>query len=522
MTKLNVPGMVREGVAKIEADKLVQKSGMSADDINHAAAVVAGAAQAQLDHVKSGAKTQFDTAAWLRVQIQQFEQRVKAEEAQTRAGGNANAPANRRVVSRAQRERADLRLERRHQERMAKQGATTLVGVVDPTRDRLTTRERKAILRERQKEHEADVKRRDELVSEHLDKLPAAKKELMRTHQQKVEQLQFQWRAFTNVQHEQRRSMRVQYFRQLICYASDQFFPLAAEAFVGGIPRMNRDFQLVPEIDPATDEPRIDAATGQRVVARVTPPGERFYMQFACPPESFVQFAFAFCPRETRFVSLTKLSEQLAKEEETNGTDTDMAVMYRTLVRAVKTYDPAREFVFMLQVQNDAVRPGEEGVMTWGTGVCTHRECDEPQKIAALGPLKQKPCMCGNCGGFIIVPASRHSRCEKDEACTSLVFCSPQCKRAHLTNKHEDSAEARKRAKKAAKKAANKAERAAQTLHAERIKAHQQRDQADREDKGESFGLGDCNLFAADEDEESTAAVADKTRGEEEEEKSVA
>lgn len=104
-------------------------------------------------------------------------------------------------------------------------------------------------------------------------------------------------------------------FDQMIRSRSKLFHEHALWLVNNGAPVTDREGNLMPQLDPETKQPMIDKETGKRILMRHEP-GQKVYIEFEVPPESFTEYAFEWLPaKDARVYTEAQAISQLESHE---------------------------------------------------------------------------------------------------------------------------------------------------------------------------------------------------------------
>jgi hypothetical protein len=391
-----------------------------------------------------------------------------------------------------------------------------ILGMEEHVNKQMTDKERRQAMRahhEQAAEFEAKQKERQ---AEELAKMPESVRQLHIAQQDKLLRLQIKWHK-DGVNHEQRRAQRVAMFDQMIRSRSKLFHEHSWWLVNNGAPVTDREGNLLPKLDPVTKKPVIDEATGKHVPMRHTP-GQKVYIEFAVPPESFTEYAFEWLPaKDARVYTEAQARAQLESHERLVDDPTlspfqraqreEAVVLLRQLVDYLADCDPSTTFVYKLSVQCDGIRPGTGSGhalgprMMYSLSTCGFNEQSNKKRIAARGPLQRFAKVCAFCDGFILVADELLKFCgtcrdtpggANKSQCKHQYFCSKQCKQSHIVREHVDSQQAKRKRKRDNAKAAKQRRKEEDARRAVIREARSQR-KGDRQvaamDEGVGYGF---------------------------------
>ena len=373
----------------------------------------------------------------------------------------------------------------------------------------LTDKERRQEMRLRQEREAEYQKQEKERAAESFANMPEEVRKLHLAQQDKLARLQLKWNAM-DVNHEQRRAQRVETFDQMIRQRSRLWHEHVTWLMKHGAPITDKKGNLVPKTDPDTNKPLIDPETNQMVMARHAP-GQKVYIAFTVPPESFTEYAYEWLPTKdarvyTEQQAIAELEEHEAYADNPKLSAFDRAqieeagALLRNVVRDLADSDPLTTFVFKLIVQCDAIRP------TFGRGhqlgprmisavsTCHFNEQADKKRLAARGLLKTFKKICAFCDGYILVADELLKTCgtcrESDKvAHKHQYFCCKPCKQSHVIKVHEKSQEAKRKRQRDLAKAAKQRKKAEQARRAAIRNARSDR-RGDAQEEAMNVGVG--------------------------------
>lgn len=337
---------------------------------------------------------------------------------------------------------AELEVARRYKEESKAVSSSS-----SSSRDGLTTKELNKLRKLDAAEAMAQEKQQEEFKAKELARMGAEGKRQLARQQAKIAQLHVAWFSLTTATHEKRRQDRVRMLMQFVRFRSQHLFALAREQYENGVLKINsRTLRIMPELVAETKQAFVDPDTGFNRPARLSEPHTPLYLEIECPAESQFEGDCNFIMNRVKARSLPHLEKELEAHHGVEAADG----LLRDLIRQVKSYDPDDSFIVKLCVNCDSLRPDTQACSRFAVfRVARFEDRGEENhaKIAAMGPLKVKPHVCGSCTGFILLDPARAGKCGMCDAVP--LFCSPACKRAHRRNVHgADNAMGRNKAQK--------------------------------------------------------------------------
>lgn len=364
-------------------------------------------------------------------------------------------------------------------DRFAEEAVTldTILGMSPETKVEMTEREINASKRAQAAKMAEAKAQQQASQEERLASMPEHVRNMHIKHQKRLIEMQTYWMTQEGLDHDARRAMRAAEFDQMIRQQSRKWHEHALWLYNNGAPVVDRNGDMVAVVDPVTKKPVIDPVTGKKTPMRHAA-HQKVYIEFSVPPESFTENAREWLPAKDARVFTEAQAKQSLEEQEEHSDDPRMTVfereqraesvaLIRKLVSHLEECDPQTMFVYKLAVQCDGIRPGAIGGhslgprMIFAVSSCGFNEQKHKDRIAALGPLKERKQMCAFCDGYILVPASMFRVCgtcrenpkTKVHATKHQFFCSKPCKESHVARMHKDSKPAKRKQRKANLKA---------------------------------------------------------------------
>lgn len=370
--------------------------------------------------------------------------------------------------------------------------AITTNELSEETRANLTDKEQKRALRERQERVAEEKKQRHEEHEAIVADMEPGERRVWEQTRRKLHDLQVRWHLATPpIDHNRRRADRLAACDQMVRFRSRWWHHQAQELYELGLPN---------EAD--------GAEAGSR-----HPGGEKVYYVITMPPESFMEFAYDWDPKQDTQVFPESHAIRLLHAHEASARDLRLTALQRAerkgaeellrqLVRDLDACDPTESFVFRLAIKCDAwhplAKPDTPGgsMLLHGQSTCHKDEQDNIPRIVNLGPLRGPHQICGACDGYILVADDLIKSCdvcngpynlavkaakakaeardirvlsrapqeeeeeEKEEPVPlpdHIVFCCEPCKRAHIIVHHPNNIIAKKQAKRMREKRNKKA-----------------------------------------------------------------
>jgi hypothetical protein len=168
------------------------------------------------------------------------------------------------------------------------------------------------------------------------------------------------------------------------------------------------------------------------------PPGTPFVLEIKVPGEAEWDHRFEWRPVETTFRTLEDV-RRAVELSVAGDRGSDSTRFWKAIEQDLTTCDFEQAFVFSIEMRNDPLheRQDVDEGRRYGQGLCYGHECAVPERIADMGPVKKAHPMCGGphpCGWYIMSTVQKGCG-----YCPVTRFCSDACKRAHLRLAHPES-----------------------------------------------------------------------------------